>query len=80
MSWEKHIKVKNLFTEKEDYKSLQKCMKDIVKVLEKELPDFNCKDFHKLPKGDKHFTTLDYTNKMLNRLYDYADLHRIWIH
>jgi len=40
---------------------------------------FSLKGFRKIPKGDDVIGPVDYANKLLDRLYDYADENRIWI-
>ena len=78
--WTKSISIKYLFTKKEDYKSIQKCMNAIADVIDdsKLIPPFNTEKFRKIPKGDDFFKPVDYANKLLNLWYDYADIHGIW--
>ncbi len=81
MRWDHKVKIKHLFTEKEDHKSVKESMKAIADVL-KENPCFNEFDlslFRKIPRGNSFFRSVDCANKLLERLYDFADLKRIWI-
>ena len=43
------------------------------------MPPFNTKKFREIPKGDDYFKPIDYANKLLDDLYDYADEYRIWL-
>ena len=82
MRWLYHVKVKHLMTEEEDHESVSKAMSDIAEVLEKE-PCFKgfpyLKKFRKIPEGNDILGPVDYANRLLDRLYDYADLNLIWI-
>ena len=40
---------------------------------------FDTSLFRQMPDGDSFFSTEDYANKLLERLYDFADEKRIWI-
>ena len=79
--WNYKVRIKHLMTDKEDYKSIKKSMNDIADVLDKEICffGFNRKEFRKIKKGDSVLSSLDYANKLIARMYDYADSHRIWI-
>ena len=80
LSWRKTIKIKYLLTENEDWESVQKSMNDIADVLNKErLIGFSTKKFRNIPKNSEYVTPVEYANKLLNGLYDYADANRIWI-
>ncbi len=78
MGWNYRIKLTHLFTEEEDFQGIQDSMNKIADVLDKE----QCFD---LFTEKKKFRTLpeDYTlviaNSLIDKLYDYADEHRIWI-
>lgn len=82
MGWDYRVKVKHLFTEEEDAESVRKSMNAIADVLDKE-PCFRgfslLKRFRAIPDGDGFIEPLDYANKLLNELYNYADAERIWI-
>jgi len=80
--WLFHVKIKQFLTEEEDYESIKKSMESIAKVLEKE-PCFHAfrptlKKFRSI-KDDEDGVYLDYANRLLDRMYDYADSNRIWI-
>ena len=81
MNWLGRVKVKHLFTENEDYKSVQTSMSAIADVLDSSSHFllFNTRGFRSVPRGDDFFKPVDYANKMLSRMYDYADENRIWI-
>ena len=81
MAWNSKVKIKHLFTEKQDHASIQACMSAVADVLD-EHPEFTMLDtrgFRSIPKGDGVFGPVDYADKALARMYDYADLWRIWI-
>lgn len=40
---------------------------------------FNTAPFYDIPDGDTVFRPVDYANRLMNALYDYADANRIWI-
>lgn len=81
MSWNYSVKVKYLFTRKEDHKSIQESMNAIADALEGDFAflGFSFEQWRDIPKGDEFFGPVDYANKLLDRLYDYADINRIWI-
>lgn len=81
MAWNHKVKIKHCLTEKEDYDSVQKSMNKIADILEKEIcfSSFDISEFRKIPKGDNYFSPADYSNKMLDKMYDFADLNRIWL-
>ena len=76
-NWRKTIKIKHLFTENEDYESLQKSMIEIGKVLRSygEFCILDFDEFDNLPKNH----TLAIANDILNTVYNIADYERIWI-
>jgi len=79
-NWRMKIKIRNLFTEKEDLESVRKSMNKVADVL-KEHSEFKhlIQDLRNIPEGDAYFTPCDYANKILGRIYDIADEERIWI-
>ena len=79
-NWRKHIKIKNLFTENEDHKSIQDSMNEVAKVLTEHF-EFRhlIKKFKNIPQGDDYFKPVDYANKLLNEVYNIADYECIWI-
>ena len=79
--WKYRVKVKQFFTTNEDLSSIRKSMKSIANELKKNdcFNEFDYSSFYKIPKGDKVFKPSDYANRLLSRMYDYADEKRIWI-
>lgn len=80
-NWRYKVKVKHLFTNKEDYESIKKSMADIADVLDGTnfFHGFNTKKFRNIPVGDDVITPLDYANKLIDKMYNYADDHLIWV-
>lgn len=80
-NWRHNVKISHLFTKNDDHESLQKSMNDIADVLQKEpcFFRFNCSKFRKLPVGDDIISPADYANRLVQRMYDYADQNSIWI-
>jgi hypothetical protein len=80
-NWQHRLKIKHLLTENEDYTSVQSSMSEIAKVVRQSLfmDRFSLNRFDAIPKGDDTISSADYANKLLERLYDFADAHQIWI-
>lgn len=80
-NWQHRVKIRHLFTENEDHESVQTSMSAIADVLKNErcFIGFDTLKFRAIPKGDSEFGPVDYANKQLSRLYDFADYSRIWI-
>ena len=82
MNWKYRIRIKYLFTEKEDWESIQTSMTQIGNILER-TPCFvgfiNIGRFKRIPYGDEFMQPIDYANKLLEEMYVYADANRIWI-
>lgn len=82
MNWINKVKIKHLLTENEDHASVQKSMSAIGELLRKE-PSFTTfrplKNFFAIPQGDEVFGPVDYANKLIDELYNFADDKRIWI-
>ncbi len=80
--WVHRIKVKHLFTENEDWESIQTSMTQIGNILER-TPCFlgfeGVDRFKRIPHGDEFFKPIDYANKLLEEMYAFADTNRIWI-
>lgn len=80
--WNHRIKIKHLLTEKEDWQSVQESMKSIADVLSSD-PWFrtfiDLHRFRQIPQGDSVIGPVDYANRLLGYLYDFADEQRIWI-
>jgi hypothetical protein len=79
--WKHRVKIKHLFTDEDNHDSIQKTMNSVADILEKNTPfrHFDCSSFRNIPEGDDVFGPSDYAQRYLDRMYDYADLHRIWI-
>lgn len=79
--WNVKVKIKHLFTEAQDHASVQASMSAIADVLSRvsAFSLFDVRKFRDIPQGDDVFGPQDYANKLLDKLYDYADAHRIWI-
>jgi hypothetical protein len=79
--WFSTVKLTHLFTKQEDYESIKKSMAEIAKVIESEtcFSGFDTKRFYKIPKGDDVIGAVDYANRLINRMYNFADDRRIWI-
>lgn len=82
MAWAHRVKVKQFYIEKEDHESIQKSMTAIADVLDAS-PCFtlflDVSGFRNIPRGDDIFGPVDYANRLLDCMYDYADASRIWI-
>ena len=82
MNWQNRITLKHLFTEEESVESIRASMRAIADELDK-APFFRHfaakKKFRAIPLGDDVIRPVDYANKLLDAMYDYADEHRIWI-
>lgn len=82
MNWINKVKIKHLLTENEDHASVQESMSEVGEVLKKQIcfSTFKpLKKFFAIPQGDEVFGPVDYANKLMNDLYDFADRERIWI-
>jgi hypothetical protein len=80
--WKHRVTLKHLLTEKEDHESIQRSMNALADVLDKDpwFYAFAAKArFRKIPRGDDIIAPVDYANKLMARMYDYADEKRIWI-
>jgi len=79
--WESKVRIKHLFTKNEDHASIQQSMNEIADVLA-ETPAFsrfNVTKFREIPQGGDVFRPVDYANRLLESLYNFADDYRIWI-
>ena len=79
--WNGRVKIRHLYTDQEDYESISQSMSDIAEVLSHSVAfqRFRLKDFRNIPEGDHVIGAVDYANKLLDRMYNYADQNRIWI-
>lgn len=81
MSWKSRIRLKHFLTEREDTESVRTSMALIADAL-KEHPAFKrfpVTRFYQIPEGDDVIGALEYANKLIERMYDFADRERIWI-
>jgi hypothetical protein len=80
-NWQHRVKVKHLMTEDEDHKTVQENMNAIADVLDKSscFSRFDTSQFRSIPEGDSFFGPVDYANRLLSRMYDFADFNLIWI-
>jgi len=79
--WKSGVKIKHLMTKDEDHESVQRSMNAIADVLDK-APSFRRFDtslFREIPESDGFFSAVEYANHLIDRMYDFADAHRIWI-
>jgi hypothetical protein len=81
IKWLNKVKLTHLFTENTDHESVQKSMIDIAKVIEAEkcFFGFDTKRFYEVPEGDGVMEPEDFGNKLITKVYDFADIHKIWI-
>lgn len=82
MKWNNKVKIKQLFTKKEDHDSVQKTMVQIADEIKKHncFIGFDVTEFYKIPNyDDGFFKPVEYANKLIAKLYDFADKNRIWI-
>ena len=81
--WLHHVKVKHLLTPGTSHAEVQQNMNDIADVLEKTECFARFKDslprFRRIPVGDDVFAPEDYANKLLDEMYNFADIHLIWM-
>jgi hypothetical protein len=79
--WLYKVKLKHVLTEDTDHETVQKNMIAIAKIIESKkcFFGFDTKRFYEVPKGDGVMEPEDFANKLIERIYDFADLHKIWI-
>lgn len=80
-NWKHHVKLRQLFTEDEDHASIQASMTAMADVIDAApcFTGFSTANFRSIPEGDEVIGPVDYANKLLDRIYDFADDHLIWI-
>ena len=75
-NWRKRVNVKHLFTEEEDYDSVQDSMNKVANTLEREnFPRRLIMKFRTIPEE----YSLVVANSLLEEMFDYADRERIWL-
>lgn len=82
--WHSRVTVKHLFTPNDDHESVQASMNAIADVLGQStaFAAFSRAVLGKMrniPQGDDYFGPLDYANKLLDVMYNFANEYRIWI-
>jgi len=80
-NWNHKIRLKHLFTKDESHEAVQASMTAVADAVAKH-PAFNgfsVAKFRDIPQGDDVFKPVDYANRLLARLYNFADENRIWI-
>jgi len=79
--WNHRITLKHLLTRSEKVEDIRKSMAAIADVLKGDrwFVAFSTDKFYKIPECDDVILSSDYANKLIDRLYDFADSHRIWI-
>lgn len=80
-NWNHKIRLKHLFTEDESHAAVQASMTAVADEVAKHsaFAGVNVAGLRKIPQGDDVFKPVDYANRLLARLYDFADEKRIWI-
>jgi len=83
MAWNHNVTIKHLFTQEEDHASVQKSMNAIADVLQNDIAFIlflgTLRNFRSIPAGDDVFGPVDYANRLLDQMYDFANEYRIWI-
>lgn len=79
--WNSRVKIKHLFTSDESHDAIQTSMNAVADVLKSSpaFRNFNTAKFRNIPQGEDVFRPVDYANRLLESMYDYADENRIWI-
>ncbi len=79
--WKAKIRIKHLFSKNEDYQSIQISMNNIADILKTSnlFSDFDFSLFRKIPRDNEFFKSVEYANKLIDRMYDFANANRIWI-
>ena len=83
--WTSKVAIKHLLEhDDESHEAIQRSMIAIANALEN-APAFAYFDrdwieiMRNIPQGDGFFSPTDYANRLLDRMYDFADSHGIWI-
>jgi hypothetical protein len=79
--WLHKIRLKHLMTDNESHAEVQASMILIADVIDRStaFAGFSTTKFRNIPSGDHTFGPVDYANKYLDELYNFADDHHIWI-
>lgn len=81
MRWQHRVKVKHLFTRENDYVAVRKSMSAVADELKLHgcFNRFDKSKFYNIPEGDDIVPPVDYANRLIDRMYDYADDNGIWV-
>jgi hypothetical protein len=84
MAWNSRVQIKHLLTEGEDLASVQRNMNAIADVIDSSpafilFPQQLIGRMRNIPAGDDVVSPVDYANRLLDTVYDFADDNRIWI-
>ena len=79
--WDHRIKLKHLMTDDDSPAGVRRDMAAIADAIDQVayFRGFDTRPFRNIPEGDDVFGPLDYANKLLDGMYNFADYHRIWI-
>ena len=80
-NWQNRLTLTTLYTNNRDHASIQASMTAIADKLEAApfFMGFSTERFRTIPAGDDVISPADYANKLIDKMYDFADDHRIWI-
>jgi hypothetical protein len=84
-TWNAKVQIKHLLTDGEGHEEVQANMNAIADVIEAS-PAFylfsrkTLEKMRNIPQGDDDFAAVDYANRYLDKMYNFADEHRIWIY
>ena len=80
-NWQNRLTLKILYTNNRDHASIQASMTEIADQLDAApfFRGFSTTRFRTIPAGDDVISPVDYANKLLDKMYDFADAHGIWI-
>jgi len=83
-NWNAKVKIKHLLTDGESHAEVQANMNAIADVIEKSnafvlFSRNTIEKMRNIPEGDDDFAPVDYANRYLEKMYNFADEHRIWI-
>ena len=84
MAWNSKVKIKHLLTDGESHEEVQANMNAIADALESSgvFAGFSRQviaGMRNIPKGDNVFGPVDYADRYLDKMYDFANEYRIWI-
>lgn len=80
--WAHRIDLRHLMTKAEDHASVQASMTaiaDRIKAHSAFIGFGDVEKYYHIPEGDGVIAPVDYANKLLDRMWDFCDEHRIWV-